>query len=185
MEEGKLLRHIISKDGIKIDPERISAILKVEDPRSKKKMQSFIGKVNFLRRFIPSFTEILMNITNMLKKDHEIKWKIDARRSFIDIKHAIIETPVMVSPNFNKYFLIISYASNHTIARVLLQKNRQNVEQPKAFFSKVLRDGELKYDIMEKQAYALIKSLKYFRVYVLHSHIIAYVPSNVVKRIIT
>ena len=81
-----MLRTIISKDGIKIDPERISAILKVEDPRSKKKMQSFIGKVNFLRRFIPSFADILMNITNMLKKEHEIKWTIDARRSFRDIK---------------------------------------------------------------------------------------------------
>ena len=49
----------------------------------------------------------------------------------------------------------------------------------------MLRDGELKYDIMEKQAYALVKSLIDFRVYVLHSHIIAYVPSSVVKAILT
>ena len=49
----------------------------------------------------------------------------------------------------------------------------------------MFRDDELKYDIMEKQAYALVKSLTYFRVYVLHSHIIAYVPSNVVKSILT
>ena len=91
-----------------------------------------------------------MNITNMLKKDHEIKWTINGRRSFGDTKHFIIEAPVLVSPYFSKDFLVFSYASNHTIARVLLQKNRQNVEQPKAFFSKVLRDGELKYDIMEK-----------------------------------
>ena len=38
---------------------------------------------------------------------------------------------------------------------------------------------------MEKKAYAIVKYLKYFRVYVLHSHIIAYVPSNVVKSILT
>ena len=86
LEEGKLLGHIISKDGIKIDPERIKEILKVEEPRSKKEVQSFIGQVIFLRRFIPSFAKILMNISNMLKKDHEIKWTIDARRSFKDIK---------------------------------------------------------------------------------------------------
>ena len=122
MEEGKLLGHIISKDGIKIDPERISAILKIEELRIKKEVQSLIGKVNFLRRFIPNFAEILMNITNMLKKDHEIKWTIDARRSFRDIKQAITEAPILVSPYFIKYFLIFSYASNHTIAGVLLQK---------------------------------------------------------------
>ena len=53
LEEGKLLGHIISKDGIKIDPERIKEILKVEEPRSKKEVQSFIGQVNFLRSSSP------------------------------------------------------------------------------------------------------------------------------------
>ena len=59
------------------------------------------------------------------------------------------------------------------------------MEQPIAFFSKMLRDGELKYDIMEKQAYALVKALKYFGVYILHSHIIAYVPTSAVEGILT
>ena len=44
---------------------------------------------------------------------------------------------------------------------------------------------ELKYDIMGKQAYDLIKALKYFRIYILHSHIVAYVPSSLVKSILT
>ena len=94
--------------------------LKVEDPRSKKEVQSFIGQVNFLRRFIPIFAEILMNITNMLKRDHEIKWIIYARRYFRDIKLAIIESPVLVSPDFRKDFIIFSYTYDHTIAGVLL-----------------------------------------------------------------
>ena len=58
-------------------------------------------------------------------------------------------------------------------------------EQPIAFFSKALRDAPLKYNIMEKQAFALVKALKYFRVYILHSHIIAFVPHSVVKDILT
>jgi hypothetical protein len=57
-------------------------------------------------------------------------------------------------------------------------------EQPIAFFSKALRDAELRYEIMEKQAYALVKALKDFRVYVLHSKITAYVPSTSVKDIL-
>ena len=54
IEEGKLLGHIISKDGIKIDLDRVNVILKVGEPRSLKEIQSFLGKgkVNFLRRFI-------------------------------------------------------------------------------------------------------------------------------------
>ena len=48
-----------------------------------------------------------------------------------------------------------------------------------------MRDVELKYDIIEKQAYALIQALKLFRMYVLHSPITAYVPNNVVKIVLT
>ena len=121
----------------------------------------------------------------MLKNGHEIKWTTEAKKYFKEIKQAISDAPVLVSLDFTKYFLVFSYASEHTIATVLLQKNDENMEQPIAFLSKMLRDGELKYDIMEKQAYALVKALKYFRVYILHSHIIAHVPTTVVKGILT
>jgi hypothetical protein len=57
MLEGNLIGHIISKDGIKIDPSRVEAIQNIGFPRSKKEVQSFLGKVNFLRRFIPNFVE--------------------------------------------------------------------------------------------------------------------------------
>jgi len=62
----------------------------------------------------------LMCITNMLKKGHEIKWSAEAKESFWGIKKAISEAPVLVSPNFAKEFSIFSYASEHTIAAVLL-----------------------------------------------------------------
>ena len=79
LEEGKLLGHIISKDGIRIDPSRIEAILKTNSPRKIKELQYFIGKINFLRRFIPNLAELLRNITNMLKRDSEIRWSIEDR----------------------------------------------------------------------------------------------------------
>ena len=71
-----------------------------------------------------------MIITNMLKKYHEIKWTLNAKTTFRDIKKDLTEAQVLASPDFNKYFLIFSYASNYTVAEVLLQKNDQNVEQP-------------------------------------------------------
>ena len=79
--------------------------------------------------------------------------------------------------------MIFSFASEHTITRVLLQKNEQNEEQPIAFYNKALRDSTLKYDIMEKQAYACVKALKEFRVYIQHSHSTIFVPSAAIKDI--
>jgi hypothetical protein len=73
LEEGKFLGHIISKDGIKIEPSRIVAIQKLEHPRNIKEFPSFIGKINFLRRFIPNLAECLGNITNIVKKRNKNK----------------------------------------------------------------------------------------------------------------
>ena len=69
VQEGKLLGHLVSADGIRIDPERVKSILKISLPRIKKDVQSFIGKINFLRWFIPNFVETIKQITTMLKKD--------------------------------------------------------------------------------------------------------------------
>jgi hypothetical protein len=96
----------------------------------------------------------------------------------------LTEAPVLISPNYSKDFLIFSFASFDTVAVVLLQKNEEGREQPISFFRKALRDAEIKYELMEKQAYALVKDLKDFRVYVLHSKVTTYVPSTSVKDIL-
>jgi hypothetical protein len=67
---------------------------------------------------------------------------------------------------------------------VLLQKNEEGFEQHIVFFSKILKDVELKYDILDKRTYAMVKVLKAFRTYVLHSRIIAYVPTSTVKDVL-
>ena len=185
VKEGKLLGHIISKDGVIIDPKRVSAIQTLSLPRNKKEIQTFLGKINFLRRFIPNYVEIVKDITNILKKNNEVKWTVSTRFSFGQIKKAIFEALTLASPNYSLPFSIFSFASETTLTVVLLQKNINGDDQPIAFFSKVMRDVELKYDIMEKQAYALIQALKALRTYVLHSHITAYVPNHVVKIVLT
>ena len=78
--------HLVSADGIRIDPERVKAIMKISLPRSKKDVQSFIGKINFLRWFIPNFVETIKQITTMLKKDQEVKWTTKEKKSFKNIK---------------------------------------------------------------------------------------------------
>jgi hypothetical protein len=184
MKEGKLLGHIVSVEGVNIDPSRVEAIQDLSVPRSKKEVQYFWGKINFLRRFVSNFVELVKFITAMLRKGNEIKWTAKSRNSFDQIKKALTEAHVLIGPDYSKEFMIFSFASFNTVAVVLLQKNTEGLEQPISFFSRALRDVEIKYDIMEKQAYDLVKALKAFRVYVLHSKFIAYVPSASMKEIL-
>lgn len=69
VSEGKLLGHIISKDGVKIDPKRVEAIERIHLPPTKKALQSFFENINFVRRFIPNFAEVVKPINKLLKKD--------------------------------------------------------------------------------------------------------------------
>eukprot|EP00253_Pinus_taeda_P021200 PITA_21200 len=98
MEEGKLLEHIISKDGIRIDPAHVQAIQQIDLPWNKKEIQSFNGKMNFLRRFVPNLAEHLREMTNMLKKDSQVKWMEEAIKSFNLVKLALSSAPVLTYP---------------------------------------------------------------------------------------
>jgi hypothetical protein len=168
-----------------IDPARVEEIQKLSLPRSKKDIQSMLGKINFVRRFVPNFSELVKHITCMLKKGSEVKWIDNMRNSFQDIKQVIIESPTLINPDYSKIFYVFSFASYDTVATVLLQKDDDNLDHPMDFFSKTLRDAGLRYDPIEKQAYALIKDLKSFRIYILHSKVITYVPSSSVKDVLT
>ena len=80
--KGKLLGHIVSIDGVKIDPERVASIDKVPKPKNVKGIQYFFGKVNFLRRFVTNFAEISKPISKMLKKGATIDWNGEASQAF-------------------------------------------------------------------------------------------------------
>jgi hypothetical protein len=184
MKDGKLLGHIVSTEGVKIDPSRVEAIQTLALPRSKKEVQYFLGNINFVRRFVSNFAELVKDITVMLRKGNEIKWTTESHSSFDQIKKSMTKAPMLISPNYSKCFMILSFDSFDIVVAIFLQKNDEGFEHPISFFSRALRDVELKYDIMEKQAYALVKALKFFRVYVLHSKVIAYVPSTFLKEIL-
>eukprot|EP00253_Pinus_taeda_P033705 PITA_33705 len=144
MEEGKLLGHIISKDGIRIDSACVQAIQQIDLPRNKKEIQSFNGKMNFLHRFVPNLTKHLKEMTNMLKKDSQVKWTEEVIKSFNLVKLGLSSTLVLVSLDYTQDFILFSFASEHTMA----------------------------------------VALKDFWVYILHSHVLAYVPNAAVKDVL-
>ena len=96
-----------------------------------------------------------------------------------------MESPTLISPDYTKNFYIFSFASYDTVAAVLLQKYDEGLDHSVDFLNKSLRDAELRYDPIEKQAYALINSLKAFRIYILHAKVVAYVPSASVNDVLT
>ena len=84
------------------------------------------------------------------------KWSEEAIKSFNMVKFSLSNAPVLISPDYTQDFIIFSFALEHTMAAVLMHK-RDQIEKPISFFSRTIRDATLRYNIIEKQALALIK----------------------------
>lgn len=123
MSQGKLLGHIVSKEGVSIDPDCVKAIKELPLSVNKKGVQSFLGKINFVSRFIYDFAGMVRLVTFMLKKDLHFKWTPEAKVPFKKIKEAISSAPVLANPDMSKDFLMYVYIINFNIVVVLTQND--------------------------------------------------------------
>lgn len=142
-DKGKLLGHIISKDGLKIDPKRVEEIISLPLPSHKKSLQSFLGRINFVRKFIPNLASMVRPLTNMIKKNTTFTWTKEGKAGFEEIKKSIASTPTLANPNFDKDFILYTLGGDSSTSVVLIQLNDEKVEQPIGFFKKGL--GEYEY----------------------------------------
>lgn len=179
--EGKLLGHILSKEGIVIDPERIETIMRIQPPANKMAMKYFFGKINFARKFVLGFAEIVHPMQLMMKKDVVYRWSNEAKKLFQRIKEAIAEAPVLFSPNFDKEFLLYTFAFDVSYVAILTQKNDDGNEVPISYMSSNRQGVELNYPDVEKQGFVVFKVVKHFRHYLLKVRTKVIVPHPAIR----
>ena len=110
LAEGKPLGFIVSKKGIYIDPDRVQEIEKIPLPHNKKNMQSFLGQINFVKRFVPDFSQIVLPLQVMIRKNVVFIWNKDERESFELIKKDIINASSLTTLNFLKPFVLYTFS---------------------------------------------------------------------------
>ena len=118
------------------------------------------------------------SILDMMKGNTNFKWTKERKDSFKQIKAMIANAPTLSYPDFSKDFHLYCYASENTLSAILTQPNNDNTEAPIAFMSIPLKKHELKYSLIEKNAYDLVRVVKQFRFYILNSHSKAFVRSK-------
>ena len=118
--EGKLLCHIVSEEGVRIDLERVKTIHKLSLPLSTTRVKHFFDNVNFLRRFMPNFSKLVKSIVDMMKCNKLFKYSNIGKGDFEDIKSDIAKAPVHLHPDYNKEFIVYFYALDHTMLAKLM-----------------------------------------------------------------
>ena len=119
--ELHMLGHIISKNGIKTDPAKISAVSQYPDPTSKTEVRAFMGLAGYYRHFIANCSRIAELINATLKKDLPFKWTDEAKAAFNLIKAKLCSAPVLARPSLKRTFKLHTDACRNGLGAVLTQ----------------------------------------------------------------
>jgi hypothetical protein len=118
------LGHIISVDGIAIDPNKVQEVFDWKSPRSVTQIRSFLGLAGYYHRFIPNFSKIAKPMAKLLEKEAKFKWSSQCKEAFLTLKKLLTTASVLAQPDIEKPFDVYYDASGTGIGEVLMQDGR-------------------------------------------------------------
>ncbi|XP_062028068.1 uncharacterized protein LOC133743955 [Rosa rugosa] len=175
VSQVEYLGHIISVEGVAVDPSKIDCIKKWEKPRTLKGLRGFLGLAGYYRKYVRNFGMIAKPLTDMLKKDN-FKWSEESEKAFESLKQALISTPVLAIPDFNKEFVVECDASDKGIGVVLSQEGH-----PVAFLSKALAPRHTTLSVYDKEMMAVVYAVQHWRPYLLGHHFKIYTDHRTIE----
>ena len=122
VREGVVLGHLVSGKGLEFDKVKIEVIQNLPLPTTLRDLRSFLGHVGFYHRFIRDFAKVSKPLTTLLCKDKDFFIKKEGERAFEMLKLALIEAPILQSPNWDLPFEIVCDASDYVVGVVLGQR---------------------------------------------------------------
>ena len=165
MHEVKYLGHILSRNGIRPNPEKIKEVMDCKPPTDQASLRRFLGLANYYHKFIHMYSTHAAELTPLLKKGSTWNWDDRKQKAFEALKTALAKEPVLTLPDFTKAFILKTDASNHAIGAILCQQYTDG-ERVIAYGSRTLQGPERNYlYVGEKEALACVHFTKHFKHY--------------------
>ena len=152
------LGHVVTKEGISVDPEKIKAIKDWPVPKDVTNIRSFKGITGYYRRFIEGFSRIVNLINSLQKKGKKFDWNQKCEESFKRLKTLLTSTPILRIVDPNKEFVVCTDACNDGLGGVLTQEGHVI-----AYESRKLKIHEKNYATYDMELAAIIHALKMWR----------------------
>ncbi|UYV63748.1 hypothetical protein LAZ67_2005487, partial [Cordylochernes scorpioides] len=160
----KILGHVVDKDGIQPDSEKVEAIKKFPVPKSVCDIQSYLGLCSYYRRFIKNFSKIAAPLQILLKKDQKFIWTQEQKDSFESLKKTLMQKPVLGHFKESAITKLHTDASSYGLGAVLVQI-QENQENLIAYASRTLSKAEKNYSTTERECLTVIWAIGKFRPY--------------------
>ncbi|XP_069504413.1 exosome complex component RRP42 isoform X1 [Ambystoma mexicanum] len=156
------LGHEITGEGVRPKEEAIEAIKRMEEPKSKGDVLSFLGLVEFYGKFVKGLAEMSRNMRFLTRKGVVFKWCDRCKKEFLMIKEAIVNAPILKIFDESKPTLLFVDASDYGVGAVLMQEDQTGL-QTVAFASRSLKGPESRYSVIEKEALACVWGVDKFK----------------------
>ncbi|KMQ85218.1 reverse ribonuclease integrase, partial [Lasius niger] len=160
----KYLGHVIDRNGIRTDPEKVSAVANWPEPTSVEQVRQFLGMASWYRRFIADFSKIAAPLTKLTKKHARWSWGETENEVFHVLKWTLIFAPVLACPDFSRPFVLQTDASTNGLGAVLTQ-NYDEGERVIAYASRTLNGAEKNYSATELECLAVVWGIRRMKGY--------------------
>ncbi len=166
-EEIKLLGHIVGRNGIKTDPEKIEKVKNYPRPTNLRELRGAIGLFTYYRKFVPEFAKLARPLHELSKKDIRFIWGERQEEAFESLKKKLTEAPILGNPDFTKPFELTTDASIEGLGIILSQRDEENKEKVIAYGSRSLKPSERNYATTELEMLAVYWGINHFVKYLM------------------
>ena len=160
LDEVKFLGHVVSRDGVSVDPSKIESVLNWESPKNVFEIRSFLGLAGYYRRFVLDFSRLAAPMTRLTRKGTRFVWDDKCEAAFGELKKRLTSAPILVVPERGVGYSVYCDASREGLGCVLMQSDRVV-----AYGSRQLKTHERNYPTHDLELAAVIFALKSWRHY--------------------
>ena len=180
LKEVSFLGHIVSAEGIRVDPAKIEAVVNWKSPQNVTEVRSFLGLAGYYRRFVRGFSVIASPLTKLLRKGIKFEWTDKCQNSFKQLKGMLVEAPVLTQPTPGKEYTLYSDASCIGLGCVLMLDGKVV-----AYASRQLKPHEQNYPTHDLELAAVVFALKIWRHYLYGEKCRVYTDHKSLKYLLT
>ena len=160
LDRVAFLGHVISVEGVNVDPKKREAVVNWKPPKNVSEVRSFLGLAGYYRKFVEGFSKIAAPLTKLTKKDVKYDWVDSCQQSFEELKGRLTLAPVLALPNGRDRFVVYSDASRQGLGCVLMQNDRVI-----AYASRQLKKHEENYPTHDLKLATILFALKIWKHY--------------------
>ena len=180
-KEIKYLGHIISKHGVRTNPDKTKAVSTFPVPKTPKDVRSFLGMCNYYRKFVKDYANLASPLNNLLRKETKFSWTDECQQAFDALKQSLLTSPILAYPDLSKKFILTCDASSSAIGFVLGQLDNSGKEVAIAFGGRSLSPCERNWSTSEQEMLAVIEGIRAYKIYLSDKKFTIYTDHKALK----